>query len=132
MNFRTLSIRRVYAPVTAVCKIIFQMEITFYHCFIGEKPAIAHVSFPPIPRKAALWLGGYGSPLCCGSTFCCRSLTAYQQKRAELSTARWLYSFFRVKIIPMIAPIKIIGATLTNSHSNECNATPRTAVSGLL
>lgn len=64
--------------------------------------------------------------------FAVAPLTAYQQKRAGLSTARWLYSFFRVKIIPMIAPIKIIGATLTNSHSNECNATPRTAVSGLL
>ena len=33
--------------------------------------------------------------------------------------ARWLYSFFCVKIIPMIEPIRIIDATLTNSHSNE-------------
>lgn len=30
-----------------------------------------------------------------------------------------LYSIFRVKKIPVIAPIKIIGAALTNSHSNE-------------
>ena len=36
-----------------------------------------------------------------------------------ISKAEWLYSFFRVQKIPMIAPIRIIGATLTNSHSNE-------------
>lgn len=28
------------------------------------------------------------------------------------------YTFFRVKKIPTIAPIRIIGANLTNSHSN--------------
>ena len=33
--------------------------------------------------------------------------------------AGWFYSFFRVKKIPMIAPTRIIGAALTNSHSNE-------------
>ena len=33
--------------------------------------------------------------------------------------AEWVYSFFRVKKMPMTAPIRIIGATLTNSHSNE-------------
>lgn len=33
--------------------------------------------------------------------------------------AECFYSFFRVKKIPMIAPIRIIGATLKNSHSNE-------------
>lgn len=29
------------------------------------------------------------------------------------------YFFFRVKKIPMMAPIRMIGAALTNSHSNE-------------
>ena len=33
--------------------------------------------------------------------------------------AGWFYSFFRVKKIPMTAPRRIIGDTLTNSHSNE-------------
>ncbi len=32
--------------------------------------------------------------------------------------AERFYAFFRVKIIPTIAPIRIIGANLTNSHSN--------------
>lgn len=42
------------------------------------------------------------------------------------------YSFFRVRKIPTIAPIRIIGAALTNSHSNEWTAVPRTAISGSL
>lgn len=40
----------------------------FHDCFIGEKFAIPHTSFPPFPRKAALRIFGYGSLLCCGCT----------------------------------------------------------------
>ena len=40
------------------------------------------------------------------------------------------HSFFRVKTRPMTAAAKMIGAVLTNSHSNVWNATLRTAVSG--
>lgn len=32
--------------------------------------------------------------------------------------AEQIYTFFRVKKIPTIAPIRIIGANLINSHSN--------------
>ena len=40
------------------------------------------------------------------------------------------HSFFRVKTMPMTATAKMIGAVLTNSHSNVWYATLRTAVSG--
>ena len=36
----------------------------------------------------------------------------------RLKKAGQYHVFFRVKKIPMIAPIRITGATLTNSHSN--------------
>lgn len=39
---------------------------SLYDCVIGEKPVIPHAPFPPFPRKAAVWLCGYGSPLRCG------------------------------------------------------------------
>jgi hypothetical protein len=42
------------------------------------------------------------------------------------------YAFFRVRKTPTIAPIKTMGANLTNSHSNAWKATPITAVSGAL
>lgn len=42
------------------------------------------------------------------------------------------YSFFLVRKAPAAAPRSAGGATLTNSHSNEWNVTPRTAVSGAL
>lgn len=53
----------------------------------------------------------------------------YASKQIERSPACFRYRFFISAIshfsayvlekIPMIAPIKIIGATLTNNHSNE-------------
>ncbi len=40
-------------------------------------------------------------------------------KKFQVPKVEQLYTFFRVKTIPTIAPIKINGANLTNSHSNE-------------
>ena len=39
---------------------------SLYDCVIGEKLVIPHAPVPPFPRKAAVWLFGYGSPLHCG------------------------------------------------------------------
>lgn len=63
------------------------------------------------------------------SVWFCGGLSFPQADRAACGNKlagwyrRWrlvsFYSFFRVKKIPMIVPIRIIGAILTNSHSNE-------------
>ena len=44
-------------------------------CFIGEKPIISHMPFPPFPLGAAVGLFGYGSPLCCG---CARTVCQFR------------------------------------------------------
>lgn len=42
----------------------------------------------------------------------------FMRKRSCVNRVGQFYLFLRVKMIPTIAPIKIIGANLINSHSN--------------
>lgn len=73
-------------PFTNTAAVILQDRVncfrlasgSLYDCVIGEKPVIPHVLVPPFPRKAAVWICGYGSPLYCG---CVR--TVYQFHAVE-------------------------------------------------
>lgn len=59
----------IYVPPVMLQNGIDRLRLAaggLHDCFIGEKSAIPHASFPPFPHKAAVWTCGYGGQSRCG------------------------------------------------------------------
>ena len=67
----------IYVPPVMLQNGIDRLRLAaggLHDCFIGEKSAIPHASFPPFPHKAAVGICGYGSRWRCG---CARTVSRF-------------------------------------------------------